>query len=418
MGSPMNPAYLAALQRISQPIRADALPPTLDHVRQLLAALGDPQTRYPSVVVAGSVGKGTACHRVAALLGHTHRVGLYTSPHLHLFRERFAVAGRMITQAEFVEAEAAVHAAAAGRRYSTFERATALALWWFAQQAVEVAVLEVGIGGRIDAVNAVPHPLALITPIESEHLAMLGGSLESIAHHKAGVIPPGGMAFTVPQQPQVLSILQQEADAVGAQLQVVADDESLAAAGADFMTRILALGKTRGETAPSDGRWGSSRETLPGRLEVIPMRGERTLILDGAHTPSAAHRILALLDAHQGKPRIIAGMLRDKAVRETLGVFDRVGTHFVLTRAPGDRALDPTTLAERLDACRATVEIRPSLAEALESIAAPEAVVVVTGSLRMVAAARETLGLLSPDALEEAEATRAIFEGETYQRKL
>src|SRR5689334_5237867 len=142
--------YADALRLIAQPIRAADLPHTLDHMKRLLAALGNPQQAYPCVVAAGSVGKGTTCHQIAALMNEHHKVGLYTSPHLHSFRERFAINGRLILQAEFIEHMEIVQQAAdkLDTHYSTFELATALALCWFRQQAVDIAVLEIGIGGR------------------------------------------------------------------------------------------------------------------------------------------------------------------------------------------------------------------------------------------------------------------------------
>src|SRR6185503_972995 len=196
-----------------------------------------------SVVVTGSTGKGTTCLRLAELLSIAGlNVGLYTSPHLHLFRERFAVlvssdgsrrlnidlqnrSCRLITQSEFVEIAQIVFTAQQklDHRYSTFESATAIALLWFAKQQVEIAVLEIGIGGRFDAVNAVTNVLAVFTPIEAEHISMLGGSLESVAWHKAGIIQPNGQAISVPQVPEVMAVLEREAYEKGAALQIVDD---------------------------------------------------------------------------------------------------------------------------------------------------------------------------------------------------
>jgi dihydrofolate synthase / folylpolyglutamate synthase len=246
----MNPEYFALLRRLSQPIRAAALPQTLAHVTRLLNALGSPQTRFPSVVVAGSTGKGSTCLRLADYLSITGRkVGLYTSPHLHSFRERMVIvepfAGdtlqrlqpHRISQAEFVEHAHAVLAAedVLDTRYSTFESATALALLWLAHQKVDIAVLEVGIGGRFDAVNAVANTLAIFTPIEAEHIAMLGGSLESVAWHKAGIIQPDRWAITVPQSPEVMAVLEREAAEKNATLQVGADPVAAISEG-DFFS--------------------------------------------------------------------------------------------------------------------------------------------------------------------------------------
>ncbi len=246
----MIESYFDALRALVQPIRAATWELTLDPMRRLIAALDEPQRAYRAVVVTGSTGKGTTCLRIAAALSASGlKVGLYTSPHLHLFRERFVVMKphpptpsataltgegeqnptRMITQAEFVEMAQMVLAAEreinrdADHVYSTFERATALALLWFARQQIDVAVLEVGIGGRFDAVNVVANDLAVFTPIEAEHVAILGGSLESVAWHKAGIIQPRSAAISVAQTPEVWAVLEREAQEKGASLHVYAD---------------------------------------------------------------------------------------------------------------------------------------------------------------------------------------------------
>lgn len=339
------------------------------------------------------------------------KVGLYTGPHLHSFRERFVFNGAMIPHADFIEGAQAVTEAAArlDYRYSTFERATALALWWFARQGVTIAVLEVGIGGRWDAVNAVPNVLAVITAIEKEHLAMLGGSLQTIAWHKAGIMPPGGYAVTGEQSETVKNVLQTEAESVTAQL-VTARDCALAACS-NLQTRGLIQRYNLSEEAPG----------LPGRLETVAVGG-RMVLIDGAHTAQSARRLREAITplVHDIEPvRIIIGMLGDKAAHEVLDVFDQPRFHIVLTQAPSHRALSPNVLNQQAHLQHSSVEIVPGLAAALAQVhTAPDSLVVVTGSLRMAAAAREAFGLLPPDELEEARLTREIFEGEDYLKRI
>lgn len=286
-------------------------------------------------------------------------------------------------------------------RYSTFEYATAIALSWFAAQQIDIAVLEVGIGGRFDAVNAVENALAVFTPIEAEHVAMLGGSLESVAWHKAGIIQPGGAAITIPQTPAVWAVLEREAHEKGASLEV-ADDV--------VETAVHNL-------TPYPPLHVVERGYLPGRLERIVVNG-RVVIIDGGHTPAAAHYLRAFI-SDAPSIRLIVGMLRDKDAAAYLSVFDAPNVHFVYTRAPGDRALTPDELLARYQPAQASVTITPSLDEALSEVFDADAIeCVVTGSLRMAAAARETFGLLTADDLDEARLTRAIFEGADYQRKL
>ncbi|MFQ3567671.1 MAG: cyanophycin synthetase [Aggregatilineales bacterium] len=406
--------YYAALSELVRPISAARFPRTLEPMRHLLAALGSPERQFPAVIVTGSVGKGTAAHHLARLLSAAGlRVGLYTSPHLHSFRERFQIDGQLIEPAVFSAQACAVLAAAQDHDHSTHELSTALALRWFAEQSVEIGVLEVSIGGRFDAVNAAHGRLALITPIELEHAAMLGGTLESIAWHKAGVIQPCGAAITVPQAGSVGAVLAAEAQSVGAALLRVED-------AAELVTRAYIWLRTEGSFSRLPlhspvlevGR-------LPGRLEIVA-NSDKTFIIDGSHTPRAAARLRAAIDAHAPhNVLIVVGMLRDKDARAYLAALDRPQAHFMLTRAPGDRALEGSELSALWSPLYARVSIQPSLEAALYGAASAEhELVVICGSLRMAAAARMALGLLPDDLRAEAIATQRLFEGEIYRAKL
>ena len=434
--SPPDAAYYAALDALIHPIAAARLPETLEPMRALLAALGHPERACPVVAVAGSTGKGTAALRLAAgLAAGGMRVGLYTSPHLHSFRERFAIltpyplsgsergsmlrdtlpspSGRgekgWITPSAFTAQARAVDEAAraAGLTPSTFERATALALRWFAGQRVELAVCEIGLGGRFDAVNAAPNVLALIGPIEREHAVMLGGTLEHIAWHKAGIIAPGGVAVVLPPaDPQVRAVIEAEAAQQSAAL-VFADD--VAAVG-------LAVLRERGIAPP--GAAIPEGIALPGRLERAEVYGRRVLI-DGGHTPLAAQRLAeAVAPELAGGVCVVVGMLADKDAAAYLRELDAPGVRFIATTAPADRALPAAQLAGTYALQHAPITVEPSFERALAAGMAAEAeLTVVAGSLRMAAAAREALGLLDAAALDEARRTRALFEGEGYRRR-
>ncbi len=442
---PPDDMYYEALDRLIRPLAAARLPGSLDAMRALLAALGHPEGRYPVVVVAGSTGKGTTALRLAAgLASGGLRVGLYTSPHLHSFRERFAVLARVphapprspsqaartgvsaapaphaegeeqaaqtsiISPAAFTSHARAVLDAAAGQGFSpsTFESATALAFHWFAEQPLDIAVCEIGLGGRFDAVNAAPHCLALIGPIEREHAAMLGGTLERIAGHKAGVITPGTAAIAVrPDDPAVRGVLEDEAALHGAAL-TYADD--LAAAGLRWLQAH--------QFAPAQAAVPAG-VALPGRLERGTAHGRRVLV-DGGHTPLAARRLAAALapDLPDGV-RLIAGLLADKDAVAWLRELDLPGVTLVLTTPPADRARPAEALAAAFTAQSARVEIEPSFDAALaRAYAADEGVIAVAGSLRLAAAAREAFGWLDDDALAEARRTRALFEGPGYRAR-
>jgi dihydrofolate synthase / folylpolyglutamate synthase len=420
----LDPAYLDALRAISQPIRANDYPRTLEPMRRLLAALGDPQRGCPAVVVAGSVGKGTTCYHLARLLRASDlKVGLYTSPHLHSFRERFVLNDAMITPDTFVEGVRALQDAIPSNEhhYSTFELATALAMWWFARERVDIAVLEIGLGGRWDAVNAIPNTVAVFTPIEIEHLAMLGGSLQSIVWQKAGIIQPRGHAITGGQTGDVFAILQHEADQKRATLHRVDTGED---AGQAEAAALLALGVFRHlrdrEIVPARSlRLQAHFAGLPGRLERVVVAGH-TMLLDGAHTPGGAWALRAAIHAMIGRSspvRLVVGMLQDKIARRFLAAFDAPHYHIVLTQPHSHRALSAEELRAQTDLRHASIEVVSWLEDALE-YPAQDALTVVTGSLRMIAAAREAYGLLSPDELAESRATREIFDGPDYLARL
>ncbi len=403
--------YLRALSSLIQPIRTTDFPRPLEPMRQLLAALDHPEGAFESIVVAGSVGKGTACLQLAnALRQSGSKVGLYTGPHLHSFRERFVLDGSPIPYDSFIRCASAVQQAeqTLSDTYSTFERATALALYWFREQGVQQAVLEIGIGGRFDAVNAVPNRLALIMPIEMEHAVMLGGTLSRIAWHKAGIIQPNGLTLSVEQAPEVALVIRAEAQEKSASLQFVPANRLIEAA-------LESVG------TPSVASSSPLPIHLPGRLEVIE-RGSKAIVIDGAHTARSAARLRSFVDDRFGNSspiRVIAGILRDKSPSAILSPFDSPHFRLTLTTAPGHRAIPAEELKSKLNLSHASVEVIPSLDSTLATLAsAPEPVQIIMGSLRMAAVAREALGLLSSAERAESQATRALFEGDGYLERL
>jgi dihydrofolate synthase/folylpolyglutamate synthase len=383
-------------------------------MRSLLAALGSPHAAFPAVVVAGSVGKGTTCLQIAARLDQPDQdftPGLFTGPHLHSIRERFVIGRERISQAEFIEGVQVVTRAAerVAHPFSTFERTTALAFWWFSLRRVRLAILEIGMGGRFDAVNTVPNILGVLTPIEMEHIQMLGGSLQSIAWHKAGIIQPDGGVISTEQSPLVSDVIAQEAAISNATLEIVPAYRLSQAACANLVERGLA-------PTPLDDNAPSVR--LPGRLEWVQAGGHE-LLLDGGHTPGSAQRLRRTLTADGGAVCLVVGMLRDKQARDYLAHFDDPACRIILTRAPGHRGLEADALAAAAQLRRARVQLQPDPSAALdELLAAPENQRIVAGSLRLVALAREHFGLLSTEEQAEAVLNRMIFEGEDYLRQL
>jgi dihydrofolate synthase/folylpolyglutamate synthase len=199
----------------------------LDRIRRLLAALGDPQLRYPSVLIAGTNGKGSTAAMVErALRAAGYRTGLYTQPHLHTLRERVRIDGAPTGPDAFAFTMADVRAALEGdARHPTtaYEAMTALALQAFARERVEVAVLEVGLGGRLDATNAVEAAVSAITPISLDHTEVLGDTVAALAREKADIIKNGRPAVSAPQAPEAMAVLRDVARRRGAQLAVAGE---------------------------------------------------------------------------------------------------------------------------------------------------------------------------------------------------
>jgi dihydrofolate synthase / folylpolyglutamate synthase len=215
--------------------------PDLARPRRLCERLYVAAPSYPSVIVAGTNGKGSTAAMLESILRAAgHRVGLYTSPHLHTYRERIQVDCVPIAPEAFAERLAQVRAAIVELeswepelgRVTTYEATTALALLHFAEESVDAAVLEVGLGGRLDAVNVVPAPVAVLTPIGLDHMETLGDTLAAIAGEKAAVIESGGIAVSAVQAPEALAVIARVAAERGAELRLAGDDPRAAGAGA------------------------------------------------------------------------------------------------------------------------------------------------------------------------------------------
>lgn len=449
------PGYEAALHYLCKPVSKASYPPDLTPLKTLLARMGDPQKAFRSVIITGSVGKGTVAYLLAAALREAGlRTGLFSGPHLHNFRERMAIDGQPISVPALVEQVSHVqpHVEQDIGRLSTFELATALGFGWFAEQEIEVAVLEVGIGGRYDAVNLAPAESAILMPIELEHTVLLGNTLAQIAHHKAGVIHPGGFVITAPQLPEALEVIEATCREQNASLLDLRREATWEMADGHNAYRVTVGDVTlRGET-PLLGRhnalniaavlaWATqaARRGYPiapehvagaarglhmvGRVERVERDGI-SLLIDGAHTPAGAAALADTLDSlPQSGPRTyIVGLSRDKNAPGFLKAL-RIppDATLYLSTYRGHRAMpsdELATLASHTDLHLHARSI-PGYADALNEALARHAdaqggMIVVTGSLHMAAQTRERLGLLSDEALAEARLTRGIFTGPDY----
>lgn len=385
----------------------------LGRTRALLDLVGAPDRRMRSVLIAGTKGKGSTAAFLAALL-HAGgvRAGLYTQPHLQSYRERIRVDGAMVEAETFsraverwrgvVDAFIARHPEAG--RPTTFEITTAVALRHFAEAGCTVAVLEVGLGGRRDATNAVEPELSVLTTIDRGHTDILGTRLEEIAGEKAGILRRGRTALIARQRPTVRRALLAACREVGAPCRWVdplptgtvlalrgahqRQNAALALAAADE------LGVRAGAHALRELRW-------PGRIETLG--GPWRVILDGAHDPVSA-RALADELRSQGIERVqlVIGMYRDKEAARVLRALLPLAERVWATSPKGARALPARDLA---GVCRRLghrhVEVYADVAETIDAAraATSDRPVVVTGSLALVGEARDHLGLAPVERL-------------------
>jgi len=325
-------------------------------MRALLAELGEPQRAYPAIHVVGTNGKSTATRRAAAFLERESRfTGAYTSPHVSGWSERIHVGDE---DADFDAAISRVRAAAERVGATQFETLTAAALAEFAAAGVDVAVVEAGLGGRLDATNVLDARVVALTNVSLEHAEVLGETREQIAHEKLAVVAPGATVVLGERE------WEDEARERGAARVVHAEDLGRAAAE-QFLGRELG---------------GDVKVDLPGRLDF---HGED--VFAGAHNPAG---VAWLVDQLPRKDYVVcASVLADKDVRTMLAMLANAGTSFVATEAGTDRALAPADLAGVAREFFAHVESVPDATSALQrahALAGLDGAVLVTGSLYLV----------------------------------
>ena len=376
----------------------------LDRMRALLARLGDPQARLGAVVhVGGTNGKGSTAAMIAAIATAAgRRVAVYSSPHLSSLRERMVVAGRMIDEAELVRAAEAVRAAG-GDALTFFEQVTAIAMVWIAGERPDVTVVEVGLGGRLDATNVVDPAVAAVTGVALDHEAILGGTLAAIAAEKAGIFKAGRPAVIgCAGEPAAVADLVAGARAASvSRLTVVSEpapgpvglpgehQRRNAATALAVLDDLEALGVLAAPPALRAAALAAARH--PGRLELVP--GTPPVWLDGAHNPQGAAALAAAI-ADLPRPRtLVLAVSADKDVRAMLTALAPAFDALVATRYQQPRALEPSALARCAVQCTALpVSEAGSLPEALGAVidTAPAAIV-VAGSLMLIGEARSLL---------------------------
>jgi dihydrofolate synthase/folylpolyglutamate synthase len=419
--------YLYALQK-------HGIKLALSNSVKLMALMGEPHRKFRSVHVAGTNGKGSTSLFIAAMLRAAgFRVGLYTSPHLVSFTERIRIDNTLITEERVVELAARLRDAsrtAAGPdetfalNPTFFEVATAMAFTYFAEEGVDLAVIEVGMGGRLDSTNVITPLVSVITNIELEHTEFLGTTLAQIAGEKAGIIKRGVPVVTGAAQQEVLAVIDREAAVHDAEVYRLSRDFMPTHGGSSLeqvfdysgikrayeKVRINMLGRhqvdnaclalatiecLRGAGIPvaeAAIRSGLEQARWEGRMELVALKPD--IYLDGAHNPASA-RILAatvreMRTAYQ-RLVLIIGILGDKDYHGILSALASLADHVVVTKPGYSRAMDVLKLASEIRKLHGSVEIAETVEEAIAAAckaASPKDLVLITGSLYVVGEAR------------------------------
>ncbi len=434
----------------------------LAQMRVLLDALRNPERRFRAVLIAGTNGKGSTAATLASMLRAAgHDTALYSSPHLVRVNERIRIDGRQISDEDFAWTHERVEAiarrlVAAGElpwHPSFFEVLTAMAFTHFAEAGVEIAVLEVGMGGRLDATNVVEPVVSVITDIALDHQKFLGNTITEIAREKAGIIRPGGVVITLPQHPEANdvighTILERGARGVSAvpfvppvspgaaevQWSLVGGRSPVSDEAADHRLttndsprtryRVTVMGREILVDSPLVGRHqlrnialaiaaavelnsagiavtpeaierGIRETPWPGRFQTVTCGGVQ-FVLDVAHNPAGAWALRsALSERCEGKRLILVfGVLRDKAVSEIAEILFPLAERVIATRADNPRSATPEEIREAASRTGADVECAETMEQAIErgrQFASPDAVVVITGSIYVVGEAMRAL---------------------------
>ncbi len=420
--------YLASVERLGIKL-------ALQNISQVLAGLGDPQTRFPAVLISGSNGKGSVAAMLAAILARAgYRTGLYTSPHLVRYEERIAVDGRPVTPEAFAGAIGRVRATvdrllADGTltaHPTHFEILTAAAFAHFAGSGVQAAVLEVGMGGRLDAtVLAVPR-LSIVTNVSLEHTSYLGATVPAIACEKAGILPEGGLLLAGESDPGALEVFRARAREQKGRL-VELDRYATWGSGDDgrwwvetprrrhadlqlglrgpYQRRNAVLAVAASDLLEEIGfgvpeeaiRGGLRRPDWPGRFQIV--EGSPRMILDAAHNPAGCAALREALEAHgvqADRTTLLFGVLRDKEHAAMLKALAPAARRVVVTRGASPRFRDPHTLLSEVQGVGMEALATDSAEEGLRvarEATPPDGSICVCGSLYLVGDIMRLLGI-------------------------
>lgn len=397
--------------------------PGLDRMRELLCLLGSPEQQLKYVHVAGTNGKGSVCAMLSSILSAAgYRTGLYTSPHLAGVNERFVVNGEEITDEDFIHAAERVKAAADRMcdPPTAFEILTAMAFCYFAEQRCDIVVLEVGLGGRLDATNVIPPPeAAVITNLGLEHTEILGDTIEEIAFEKGGIIKSGTCVVSYDSDPKALSVLRNICNEKGVPFKI-ADMANLTPAhcdlsgqyfnwkhekglffpllgehqlhNANLALEAISVLRERGWKISDDAvRKGLAMTRWPARFEVLAL--EPVTILDGAHNPQCAQALANSLSTYLPGERatFLMGVLSDKDCEAMISAVATLAKRFVCVTPDSERAFPAKQLSKLLALRGFEAEICESIEEGIEKcLSFSDGPVVAFGSLYMAGAVRSS----------------------------
>lgn len=396
---------------------------SLDRLKGLLARLGDPHKKFPSLLIAGTKGKGSTAAMAESILRQAgYKTGLYTSPHLHSFRERIRLGGEAITE------EQVVALARSLKPYfedtpdlTAFELITAVAFVAFAEANIDAAVLEVGLGGRLDATNAVDPAVAVITSISYDHMQILGDTLTLIAREKAGIIRPGAMVISAPQYDEAMQMIEQVCADHRARLVLVGRDWQWQPGGFNFEGQSFRVGeqdywlplmgehqlvnavtamaavtgfveRTGLAVAPEAVKTGLANVNWPGRLELL--QRNPFLVVDSAMNGDSAEKLIQALQHHFPERPItfIFGASSDHPIRDMLNALLPHAARMFTVASRHPRAAKAEWLADLAAELGYTAVSLPDVATALAQTLVetePDGLICVTGSLFLVADVRE-----------------------------
>ncbi|MDL1970684.1 MAG: bifunctional folylpolyglutamate synthase/dihydrofolate synthase [Candidatus Desulfofervidaceae bacterium] len=417
----MNFTYKDAL-RFLDGLQCKGIKPGLKDIAHALAYFGHPQLQFPTVHIAGTNGKGSTAAIVASVLEKAgYKVGLFTSPHLHSVRERIQINRKSILKTDFAQLVAEIKSRLP-LSLTYFEFLTLLAFLYFAKKRVDMAVIETGLGGRLDATNLLLPKVSIITNVHLEHQKWLGWSLKDITLEKGGIIKPHVPLITGVNQPQAISLLQTLCCLKHAPFYRLGKDfryrtqgecfhyygleknfhhlkinlfgphqirnASLALGAIEILTRnnFFSIQQTHIRKGLEDVVW-------PGRFELIKERPH--IVLDGAHNPAGARALKnAICQCHFNRLFLILGVMQDKDIKRMVKTLAPLADVAIVTTPNIERAARAEDLEKLAQTYAREVKIAPSVEEAIElalTFAKNDDLVLATGSLYTVAEAREVL---------------------------